>query len=136
MKATTRYAVHKATAKRRGIEFKLTFEQWNNWWLNQGVDKNIDYGQKTSNTLCMCRRNDSGAYELSNIYVDTLSNNIKLSFNLRQANNTFRNHTSVPIQTPLGKFNTIKAGCEVLGVPRWTLEKMMETNPKEYYRVF
>lgn len=136
MKAITRYAVHKATAKRRGVGFNLTFEQWNNWWLSQGVDKNLDKGQKTANTLCMCRHNDIGAYELSNIYVDTLSNNIKLSFKLRKANNTFRNHTAQPIQTPLGKFNTIKAGCEALGVPLWTLEKMLKTHPKEYYRVF
>ncbi len=71
-----RFRDQRKAAAKRGIAFNLTYEQWYNWYLSQGVDKNIRQG-KDGNCWCMCRFNDSGPYELGNIYLDTNSNNVK-----------------------------------------------------------
>ena len=80
--AYKKYNSHKYNAKLRGIQFKLTFDEWNNWWLSNGVDKQIVQQRPftTKDKLCMCRVNDIGAYELGNIYCDTNSNNVKSMF--------------------------------------------------------
>ena len=74
-KARQRYSAQRSSAKRRNIMFNISFEDWYNWWLNHGVDKNISNGPLSKNTLCMCRKGDQGAYDLTNIYCDTVSNN-------------------------------------------------------------
>lgn len=57
-----KYRTQKSVAKRRGIEWKLTFEQWLAWWgsdlSNRGTGKN---------KLQMQRLHDKGAYEIGNI---------------------------------------------------------------------
>lgn len=65
-----KYKAHKENATQRGVEFKLTFEEWWDVWkphwkeVRQGV-------------VCMCRFNDEGAYELGNVRIDTWQNNIR-----------------------------------------------------------
>lgn len=59
-------------AARRGIEFKLTYHQWVEWW---GDD--IDQRGRTKHALVMARRRDQGAYELGNIYKTTQAQNGK-----------------------------------------------------------
>lgn len=65
-----KYHVHKNGAKRRGIEFNLTFEQWwelwEPYWESRGKQKD---------SLVMCRVGDSGNYEVGNVYIDTYSKN-------------------------------------------------------------
>ena len=58
------WGTQKSNAKRRGIEFKLTYEQWIDWWLNTGhfEDRGLGKGK-----YVMSRIGDSGAYELGNI---------------------------------------------------------------------
>jgi hypothetical protein len=77
--AFKKFNSHKYNAKRRGVEFNLTFDEWNNWWLSHGVNKQIvtRRGIGDGNKLCMCRYNDTGPYALNNIYCDTNYNNVK-----------------------------------------------------------
>jgi hypothetical protein len=64
------YNQQKGDAKKRNIEFKLTFEEWSNWW---GADfENRGVG---ANKLVMGRYGDTGAYELSNIKKITFGDN-------------------------------------------------------------
>lgn len=58
------------TSKQRGISFKLTFEEWRDWW---GDDFELRGAGPFS--LCMCRYGDRGAYELGNIYKATNQSN-------------------------------------------------------------
>lgn len=58
------------TAKRRGVRFNLTFEQWRDWW---GADFVLRGRKRTE--LCMCRYGDTGPYELGNIYKATNAEN-------------------------------------------------------------
>lgn len=68
--ARHKYVQHKSRAKKRGIEFKLTFEQWRDIW----GDKLDQIGVRAWQ-LGMCRINDSGAYEVGNVYLGTPARN-------------------------------------------------------------
>ena len=75
-------AKHRATI--RGIEWKLTFEEFRDWW---GED--IAKRGTGPDDLQMCRYLDRGAYELGNIYKATRTEN------MRTAVNTMRNRLSI-----------------------------------------
>ena len=67
------YTQHKSNAKRRGVPFLLTFEEWKEVWLasnkwnlrGRGVDK-----------YCMCRKGDAGVYEVGNVFIDLNTRNV------------------------------------------------------------
>lgn len=73
-----KYHVHKNGAKKRGIGFLLSFEEWwgiwEPFWLRRG---------KSKDSLVMCRYNDSGPYAKDNVYIDTYSNNSRLAVILK-----------------------------------------------------
>ncbi len=60
----------RAAAKKRGIEFRLTLEQFREFW----GDKFWQRG-KTADSLVCARYGDTGAYEIGNIYICTVSEN-------------------------------------------------------------
>lgn len=64
------FAEHKQNAKTRGIEFKLTFDQW--WALWEPHFAQRGHGL---NRMCMCRTRDAGAYEIGNVRIDTNKSN-------------------------------------------------------------
>ena len=64
------YVKHKSKAKKRGVEFLLTFEEWRDWW---GSD--WDQRGRTKNKLVMGRYGDTGPYALGNIYKTTQEGN-------------------------------------------------------------
>jgi hypothetical protein len=61
-----RYNVHKSDAKRRGIPFLLTFEEWMSIWIDSG--KWEQRGSR-SGQFCMARFGDQGAYEVGNVKI-------------------------------------------------------------------
>jgi len=75
-KAKTAYNSQKGHAKRRGVDFKLTFEEWFDWWQSTGHYQ--ERGRK-KDCYVMARHNDSGAYELGNIYCCTVQENARTS---------------------------------------------------------
>ena len=74
-----KYNAQRMHSKERGIEFNLSFDEWV-WFWNGNIDKRGTYADQ----LCMCRKDDKGAYEIGNIYLDTNSNNSKLMHKLRE----------------------------------------------------
>lgn len=60
----------KRGAKRRGIEFLLTLEEWIKWW---GSD--FELRGKQHDSLQMCRYGDVGPYKAGNIYMASKSEN-------------------------------------------------------------
>lgn len=56
------YSAQKSNAARRGIEWKLTFQEWIDWW---GVD--IEMRGSRRDSLQMQRFHDKGPYEIGNI---------------------------------------------------------------------
>lgn len=68
------YSVHKHNAKVRGIEFTLTFEQW--WDIWQKSRKWPMRGNRAGHFV-MCRKNDVGAYAVSNVYIGSFNRNVR-----------------------------------------------------------
>lgn len=80
--ARKKWARHKAQSKYRNIPFDFEFEDWYQWWLNHGVDKNVHTVWDRKDRPCMCRHGDQGGYEPNNVYFGTNSENAKhLSIN-------------------------------------------------------
>jgi hypothetical protein len=123
-----KYGKHKRDAATRGIEFKLTLEEWYSWWLQQGVDKNIKQ-PLNKNTLCMCRYNDIGPYELGNIYCATLSQNQK---DARKFNPEYGKTRSKPYKVLKTIYPSKKDAYNSLGIGIRSLEKLERMYPNDY----
>src|SRR6516162_11761456 len=68
----SKYLVHKAGAKRRGIAFELTFEGWLKIWENSG---HFNERGRNAAEYHMARHNDSGPYAANNVKIITASQN-------------------------------------------------------------
>lgn len=97
--ARHRYWQARWFAKKRGIDFHLTFDEWDAWWLKNGVDKNHSTGPSLGDSMCMCRYGDSGAYELGNIYCATRRQN--------SIDGNINSGIVVGCETPLGVFGSM-----------------------------
>jgi DNA-binding NtrC family response regulator len=69
------YSSQRSHAKRRGIEFKLTFEEWRSIWA-----PHLD--RKKADNLVMCRYSDKGAYETGNVRIASQKENLAERSNL------------------------------------------------------
>ena len=58
------YASQKCSAKKRGIDFNLTYDEWYDFWIKSGKAHLRGRG---TDKYCMARHNDTGPYELGNI---------------------------------------------------------------------
>lgn len=76
-KAKQQFHNHKARAKRKGIPFLLTFEEWCKIWLDSGqyYNKGTKRGQ-----YVMSRFNDIGPYSINNVKIQTVGENTKEAF--------------------------------------------------------
>lgn len=135
--AKRKFQSAKFGAKKRGIPFLLTFEQWYNWWLSQGIDKNqpVIGGLKRSqlNELCMCRFGDQGPYTLNNIYCSTRSQNSKDAHTHPSYVKKILNARQKPIQTPLGRFDSLTQAGKAYGLDKTTIGHRLKKYPKQYY---
>ena len=68
-----KYHTHKQGAKRRGIPFKLTFNQWLEIWESSGYLEEM--GTKRGQ-YCMARYKDKGAYTIGNVSIQLSTDNI------------------------------------------------------------
>lgn len=61
------YSNHLRRAKRKGLSFEFTFEEWCDWWLTHlGPDWAAKRGSKMGQYV-MARKGDKGGYTLDNI---------------------------------------------------------------------
>ena len=67
------YAKHKENARRRGIDFELTFDQWWAIWEKSGRWNNR--GNRKGRYV-MSRLNDVGPYAIGNVFIATFSSNV------------------------------------------------------------
>lgn len=70
------YHFQKGGAKKRGIDWQLTFEQWLNWWISTG---HINEKGRQKGKFCMSRKGDIGPYSLENIFCQLHSDNTSQS---------------------------------------------------------
>ena len=69
------YMTHKRNAKKRNIDFFLSYEEWLDIWTKSGHLNNRGRGKGKYH---MCRYNDVGPYAIGNVYIDTAENNAGL----------------------------------------------------------
>ena len=67
------YASQKCAAKKRGIDFNLTFEEWNHIWQVSGK---WDERGRGSKKYCMARHRDIGPYSINNVSIITNHENL------------------------------------------------------------
>ena len=63
---------HRLHAKKRGIEWQFTYEEWINWWGDDIANRGPRKGQ-----LVMARFNDSGPYHPNNVQKLTVEENVR-----------------------------------------------------------
>ena len=68
------YHSQKGLAKVRGIEFKLTFEEWLKIWIDSG---HLHERGRGIGKYCMARFNDKGAYEVGNVKIILFTENLR-----------------------------------------------------------
>ncbi len=67
------YTQQKSNAKQRGVEFRLTLEEWKQIWLDSGKWEQRGRG---ADKYCMCRIGDTGAYEVGNVFIALNTSNL------------------------------------------------------------
>jgi hypothetical protein len=66
-KARHRYNSNRYRVRSAGIEWAISFEEWYQWWLSKGIDKNAPAGHMTKDSLCMQIIDRSQPFNLDNI---------------------------------------------------------------------
>lgn len=74
------YIRHRNHAGERGIEFRLTFEEWISIWEESGF---YNSRGNDGNGYVMGRFRDEGAYEVGNVRIIPFSENIREAVNIR-----------------------------------------------------
>lgn len=64
-----KFLKQKKKARKRNIEWQLTFEEWWNIWQHSG---HWEERGKGKDSYCMCRKNDVGPYSIDNVYIETM----------------------------------------------------------------
>jgi len=67
-----KYQEHKYGAKKRGLPFELTFEEWYDIWQKSGK---WELRGKGKNAYVMSRIGDKGGYTFGNVFIQTASQN-------------------------------------------------------------
>lgn len=128
--AKRKYNDQKSSAKRRGIEWRITFEEWCEWWVATG-----HWDQRSRTGYVMARYGDKGAYELGNIYCTTAHQNVHDMHVNGRAN---KDTTSAalankkPILTPYGVFESGRLAAAALGVHEVTIYRRVRRNAPGY----
>lgn len=71
--ARKKYNTQKGNAKRRNIEFLITFEDWLDIWESSGKWHLRGRG---ANKYCMCRFGDKGVYSVDNVFIGQGKQNV------------------------------------------------------------
>ncbi len=93
IRARQKFHAQRGQAKRRGIEWQLTFEQWFQWW---GED--LDKRGPRAWQLSMQRVGDAGPYALGNIRKGTPKDNGRTRSAVYQNTNTTTTWASWPVR--------------------------------------
>lgn len=111
-------------AIKRDISFEMSFNEWYQWWLSHGIDKNVDI----NHSLCMCRFKDQGPYKLDNVYLGTRSQNTKEAWLHRDHSFKLKK-----IQTPTGVFNSRKDAAIFYNVDPTNINYWIKAKKGFYY---
>lgn len=116
---------------RRGDVWNLTFEQWYQWYLDQGIDKNYSPASQQPRTAgpnrgVMVRRNPSRPWSLGNIdyQLGPSALNIPVTGT--------RNGRSRSIRTPDGTFGSINQAAVYYNITHQSMRERIQRHPEIY----
>jgi hypothetical protein len=69
-----KFYAHRCNARRRGIEFILTFEEWFQIWQDSGYWDQRGLGK---NQYVMSRYGDQGPYSITNVFIQMNCDNVR-----------------------------------------------------------
>jgi hypothetical protein len=61
--------------KNKGVTIKFSFEQWFEWWLEHGIDKNLKQPRVSRGTLVMVQKKPSDTFTIKNAQLATYGGN-------------------------------------------------------------
>ncbi len=110
---------HASGAKRRGILFQFSFEEWWAWWQ---VDNRWEHRGPRKGQYCMARRGDAGPYHPDNVYCATNEENAREKFEcrsgparMRRSLGGRRKHLG-RVRTPAGEFPNVPSAAKAAGI--------------------
>lgn len=139
------------------IIFKLTFEEWLDLWVTSG---HLDKMGRNAGCYVMSRRNDLGNYEMGNVFIQPVEQNISEGHRgipKNRGDYTLRKGTkhsqatrdkmrqdrkghkyqkpNTPIMTPTGEFSCVKEAAEYLGIRPEAIHYYKRKYPTEWYYI-
>ena len=66
------FMTHRRNAKKRNIDFALTYEEWLHIWQQSGK---LEFRGRGQGKYVMCRYGDIGPYSVNNVYIETQEHN-------------------------------------------------------------
>lgn len=148
-RVTDNYNGQKSMARKRGIEWQFTRDTWLEWW-------GADYHQRGQGRgkLCCARKNDTGPYSPDNCIKLTHEENSRQMqarkrlpdyeppavrypyIPMKKRKGIPRNlYRSQPVQTPYGRFDSIKAALEALNLDYHSFRSLCDRDPNNYYKL-
>lgn len=128
-----KYNMQRISSEKRGIQWKLTFDQWYKWWQDSGKWelRGCKKGQ-----YVMARYQDSGCYELDNIFCCSVeqNNSDRHKFN-NYVGTAVSQAQSKPIMTPEGLFSSKISAANHYGLDSAAISYRLNKYPKEFYYV-
>ena len=98
----------------RGLEWNLSFDEWWDIWQQSGK---WDQRGTSKGKYCMSRKNDTGAYELGNVFIQLSSDNV----------------SQARVGKPVAKLIGVPRTEEVKEKIRISLSKTRELNKEQQY---
>jgi len=102
----------------RGIDWNLTYEQWLTIWRNKIHKRGKGIGKYN-----MCRKNDTGAYEIDNVFIALHEDN---------ANHGNHKNKFKPVIVENKKYNSIVEATAYTGIEGYTIQYRIKTNKIGY----
>ena len=128
------FIAHRCSARQRGVEFLLSFEEWCDFW---GDD--FEIRGKTRHGLVMSRLGDTGPYAVGNIKKITSLENLSEGSAKRMAaprskrfSKPVKTPKKKPINTPAGWFESLTDAANYYGITRQAMFFRMKTYPASY----
>lgn len=139
------------------IIFKLTFDEWLNLWVTSGY---LDKMGRSGGCYVMSRKNDLGNYELGNVFIQSVEQNLSEGHRGRPKNRGNHNlrkgvkhdqatkdrmkaerkgrkyqKANTPIMTPAGEFSCIKEASEYLSITPEAIHYFKRKYPSDWYYI-
>ena len=125
--------INPSRCQRRGHEWQLTFDQWYQWWLDQGMDKNYPENSDQlrpagPNRGAMLRIKDDEPWSIHNIWVNNRPGTRGNPPPVNRANPRSR-----CVITPDGEFASASAAARYYGIRPASMWNRIQDRPQEYY---